>query len=669
MASRTVGKSGTGDISDDQRKLRGELKALKRELMAAKTEISQANKDAEQAKSAREEAKSTVAAEAKIADAADARADAEAEARFDAEVRADHEARAAEEADARADAEAEARAIAESNARSAAEAAKKAESERNRGWKLRFTDMQGRNTEVRDQLKSERRELEIRQKDLGLLPQHDEDRLKHLLNILGSGDAQGKVVDPHFLGVQSHVADISGNHVENHHEGLLPSQHREDPSQDLTGAEKQLAVVYGLLELDGVTDPSHRNYMSALSKAVGEFASHNALFSKVLAILRLEGRQEELREDHVRCDQWAQVVRALIDENLNEDSDLLKLRVQAALSNAVGADNNALPSALVINLPDLDAHSDVEIRVDNLHAMQAIYFSAMLDELRLFQVVDKLAELFQYGMLPIGKGNAGDALFLYWKTTSQRISEAERRNLYARALGAPGGDSGPGNSNREFNDVWIRFISAVSSYVRQFNVDSMLRANIAMPVNQEQVRKSGRDLAANLSLHGFGIAYFVATELQTQINGFITLLSDPDIKSAYGARDMWGVVDQVATLELGGARNSIRYRTMATAGAVIIRWLASRVERLTGAPGVPVLNLAEIRNPPTRALTHKPTSAPTDYDLVNAVEQWLAVTGTQDAQVEQFAEPVISPITTSQPVQIPSIARDMLDSIGIKPMA
>ena len=48
---------------------------------------------------------------------------------------------------------------------------------------------------------------------------------------------------------------------------------------------------------------------------------------------------------------------------------------------------------------------------------------------------------------------------------------------------------------------------------------------------------------------------------------------------AYGARDMWQVIDQVATLELGGARNSARYRTLATCGAIITTWLAKNVDK------------------------------------------------------------------------------------------
>ena len=195
----------------------------------------------------------------------------------------------------------------------------------------------------------------------------------------------------------------------------------------------------------------------------------------------------------------------------------------------------------------------------------------------------------------------------------------------------------------------------------------MLRATVPMPVNTEQVRKSGRDLAANLSLHGYGVAYFAATELQRQLNEVIALLSDDDVKRAYGSRDMWQVIDQVATLELGGARNSIRYRTEATAGAIIIRWLADHADVLAQPGRADILDLTQIRSPLPMAKGMKATTKPRDSDLVDACDRYLAVTGTTDNSRDQWAQPVVAPPSTSRPIQIPAIARDMLEAVGVGP--
>ena len=287
------------------------------------------------------------------------------------------------------------------------------------------------------------------------------------------------------------------------------------------------------------------------------------------------------------------------------------------------------------------------------------------NSVRLFQVVDKLAEALPVWHVAHQQREVGRLSLSVLEESSSRVSETERGSAYARAFGIPGGDTTSGQPNREFNDLWLRFVSAVSSFARQFKVDRLLRDKVPFIVNQELVRKTGRDLAANLSLHGYGIAYFLATELQNDIRDFIGLLSDDEIKSAYGARDMWQVIDQVATLELGGVRNSIRYRTMATAGAVIIRWLAKKAQELAGSSMVDVLDMDELSRPTLRPKGVKPTNDPTDIDLVNACEQWLAVTGTSDERVEEYAQPSEGPNTTSRPIQIPSMARDALEAPGV----
>src|SRR5260370_7709475 len=104
------------------------------------------------------------------------------------------------------------------------------------------------------------------------------------------------------------------------------------------------------------------------------------------------------------------------------------------------------------------------MQCDNLQAMQAIYFGAQLEDLKGFQVVDKLVELFQNGMLPLGKGNAGNTLYDYWKQAIKRMTETERRNLYFRTFGFAGGDPSAGAPNRESNDLCLRFFSPFSSY-------------------------------------------------------------------------------------------------------------------------------------------------------------------------------------------------------------
>lgn len=484
------------------------------------------------------------------------------------------------------------------------------------------------------------------------------------------------VVDRVFIDVSN---DVSPEGI-SHHDGLFTSQ--TDPSEaglsSLSQEELEIAGAAGILYRDGIrpnyalsdpTPPKDKRFVAAIAKARGEYRGNRDLFLAVLQELVTAGNKHGVVEvgdgpsfqvDDVNVADWASIAKSLADQGVDSTSLYLPAKVVAALPGVTGSiEEGTPPSTIDIDLPDLEDDSTVEIQQPNLYAMQALYFSAMLEEPRVYQVADKLVELFNAGVLPFGKGKGGDLLFDYWRKSNERFTEVERLNLYARCFGFPGGE--PQQSpNREFQDLWLRFVSAVSAFFRQITVDSLLRSAIPAPVSQESIRKSGRDLAANLSLYGFGVAYFAATSLQEQIRDILDILQSDDVKSAYGARDMWQVVDQVASLELGGARNTVRYRTMAVTGSTIVRWLANHATDLSSFGNV-IDETAVRRN----IKSPKPMVSPTDRDLVDACEQWLAVTGTPDQQIEQYAQPVEAPNQTSLPIQIPQVAKDLLDSVGV----
>ena len=364
--------------------------------------------------------------------------------------------------------------------------------------------------------------------------------------------------------------------------------------------------------------------------------------------------------------QWALVGDALRGNAITADDFQLALRVQAAIGYADPEDG--APSAITISLPDLDAHADLEIVRDNVVATQALYFSAALDDMQFFGVADKIRELFQLGMLPFGKSRGGDLIFAFTKKGINRMTEVERRNLYARTFGFPGGDPERRCPNREFSDLWLRFVSAVSELGRQVNLDDLLTARRPGSVSQEQVRKAGRDLAANLSLHGYGVGYFAATELQTTIKEIIDILSSEDVKNAYGARDMCQVIDQVAALELGGARNTTRYRTIAQAG----RGDHRLARRRAGSCSAPRARPRADR--PERDLQRRAARRERQADRRSRrMATWStpASSGSRSPapptpRSSSTPRPSEGPTITSRPIQIPSIVpRDLLASVGL----
>ena len=288
-----------------------------------------------------------------------------------------------------------------------------------------------------------------------------------------------------------------------------------------------------------------------------------------------------------------------------------------------------------------------EIVSANLRALETVYFTAMLEEARLFDVVDRLVALFSCGMLPLGPGRAGALLYRHWKGHHSRLTTEQRRNVYARAFGLPGGDASV-RSNREFNDLWLRFVSIVGMYSAE--LQSLPPGQRS--VSAEEVLVSGRTLAINLSTHGHGLAWFAALDFKPEIQQVIELLSDAELQNAFDAKDPWQVIRNVAAVELGARPNVPRAHTRAGCGVIIIRWLANRRARLLRPSSANILKHEDICEGRTAASQNKKATVyPTDSDLVTACEKWLGVTGTQEAELKEQSplEEPVPPVKTPVP--------------------
>ena len=261
---------------------------------------------------------------------------------------------------------------------------------------------------------------------------------------------------------------------------------------------------------------------------------------------------------------------------------------------------------------------DRNIVAENIRIMGPMILAALFEELKAFEVVDRIVEQFQRGALPIGTGNAGRKLHEYWRDAANRMSERERRDFHAIALGIVGGDP-RGTANLAFHDLWLQFVSSAASFARK---------DEAGATRLRRVRKAARDLAGNLSRHGVGPVRAAARRMQAQMDVMMSLLQDPEILNSYGARDMWQVVDRIAADALGGAKSSARHRRLATLGTTITAWLADNTGRIDRARG-PLIDI-EGACRPDAAPTRGPSRKPTDHDLVNACERWLADTGASE---------------------------------------
>jgi hypothetical protein len=407
-----------------------------------------------------------------------------------------------------------------------------------------------------------------------------------------------------------------------------------------------------------IDDSNYPAMRKSFFKALGEAESYKPLSMRVLAILAEQNDGDPI----VSTGEFAQVMRVLVQMGITSNETQLGRKVSEALDQVQNVSSDPTSASIGIDLPDLDQQGTTTLVPNNIRLMGPVIVAAMFDELKVFQVVDKLVENAQNGILAIGKGDAGALLYKRWKEAPNRMSEPERRDLYAMTMGQPGGNPAI-QGNTDFNDLWLRFVSSVSQYVRAQDIDKLLlRSTIPAATGAQQMRKAARDLATNLSLHGFGMTYYAAIELQNEIKEMIKLLSDSEIIRSTGAANMWGVIDIYATTQLGGARNSQRYRTLATCGAIITAWLANNVDRIDKPMGQ-LIDIMDVRSPMPRSNGVKATTNPYDFDMVNACELWLADTAVSDTRVDEMSQPRVSPAMTSQPVPIPAMAREFMDEI------
>ncbi|MCG7519838.1 hypothetical protein [Ruegeria sp. Ofav3-42] len=447
------------------------------------------------------------------------------------------------------------------------------------------------------------------------------------------------------------------------------------------------ALTYGLMSIDAVQAPpvyvasqptvagfsilpdrsdSRWNALSqAYYSALGEAKGMEDLARLVLPILAEEGDSDGAggKSPVVLTTDLAKVLRDMRRRGITADEIQLRRRVNEALNRFQHIDETGPYTRVItrdngINPPDLESVERYNLMPDNIRLMGVMIVAAMFDEIRALQSLDYIVESSQRGDLVLGSSDVGQWLFNYWRDAPNRLSDLERRTFCAQTIGVPGGEPGT-RRNSDFQPLMMHMCSNISKLINMHR-----DAENPSYIFQQRARKSCRDLAANLSLHGYGMAYYAAGELQKQLNFVIDVLGHPEIKANFAARDMWQVVDQINTLHLpGGPKNTLKYQTLATCGTIITAWLANNARHIMSSTGQ-LLDMGEVRNPSPYPPGQKAITHPNDFDFVNACELWLSESGIPDTRTQEYAAMREAPEQTSRPIQMPSVVQDMLGDIG-----
>jgi hypothetical protein len=429
---------------------------------------------------------------------------------------------------------------------------------------------------------------------------------------------------------------------------------------DTEGNRVVQAAIIGLLLLDEQFDYTAPGFPSAIHGAWQEFLGRTVDYT---------GTTQYHHDVYARIDQEIQAIRASNNgtnpasifyqelawtgryviktlDQIPPEHPNFRTQVRLGLDSYVAGK----PAFESLDLPPLtgDDGATDEIEPDNIRAVALIYASYQLEQLKLFQVVERVTELFMDGLLTIGFDAGGRALDTYYWSSEDRLSEAARYMQYSRVLGVRGGDvSREVKPNTEFEGLFLRFLSSLSEYDRQQRVADLFdtRRSRSLSLTGEHIRKAGRDLAANASVYGYAYTHFAARRINQHIASVIDILKQPSIQRAHGVDNPWRVIERVSAREFGQVPNIVRYRTMADAGKKILDIVARYAAVWTSTSGRPLFPEFNGYGDPGPS----DISADDQRELMRQTEYWIAVNGIKDDQVDQYSQPVESTVAPSIP--------------------
>lgn len=415
------------------------------------------------------------------------------------------------------------------------------------------------------------------------------------------------------------------------------------------------ATIVGMVLLDGEYSPTASSLQDALRRAwlvaidkIPRYPTGEAPLSEVFkniadTLPSINGGKSE-----VSYQELAYVAREIIDgaQSIPFGHPSFMSAIRIALDHYVETrstgDSLSLPPG---SLPGStgDNGGDPDLNADNIRVTGVLYAMALFERTLIFKATDRVAETYMIGLQPFGQGAAGKALNDYYWDSEDRLNESQRRSVFSRVLGMPGGEiSREVQPNKDFEALFMRFLATAQESVRQREVDRMFQnRRPVLSMIGEQVRKAALDLAKNASLYSWGGSIYLATRLNQHLQRAIDILSMPEVLKAYAASNHWQVVERVSQQDFGGTPNYVKYGTMAQAAKSIFDILAAYTGVLTVAnSNRPFLYDPDFDSGNEDGSGDGDVSREDTHQLLLSVQQWLAVNGVGEEQVQKYSQPV-----------------------------
>lgn len=189
----------------------------------------------------------------------------------------------------------------------------------------------------------------------------------------------------------------------------------------------------------------------------------------------------------------------------------------------------------------------VEVTTDtvvasNVRAAAVLYRAACLDEMKLFDVADRVATSIRDQRVAVRSEAARKKVAAYERGKSDRLSKAERTEIvsFVSELVQLDFEKGVTDTSAQMK-AYAELVSSVAQSIDKFADDNVApdseRDRLA-----EDTRKASLDLGLSMSNRGYGAAHLAASRLNAEIRDALALLADTEVQTAFGARSMHDLI-------------------------------------------------------------------------------------------------------------------------------
>jgi hypothetical protein len=245
----------------------------------------------------------------------------------------------------------------------------------------------------------------------------------------------------------------------------------------------------------------------------------------------------------------------MLDSALRKSQSLLG----AAQAFAVGLDK----------LGDIDLPPSLHGQIDQaqMRAIASLYLASDLEAAGVVPVVEQLSGLARGGGgLSIDLGGAAPLIADFWRSRNDRATTEERAQAFARLFGG------------SFEDLMLDLCEAL------YKLDELAtNPNYGGITQQTRVRSAATRMLDAIVDGGSGITVFVAQEIMASLKAALAILGHPDLKGAFGARDVWGTIAGIDRMSRTKRPDPRLFVRRGRAGMTVLAWLADAAPHLENA--------------------------------------------------------------------------------------